>query len=177
MSDRGRGVENDHPLGDLGDPIAVLIGKAQYICEPGIPANHVNIRAICAAVENRNPAYWDDQALGWCPATMLPAWGRPELWEPAQHVPIKALQAHFDLKDMLGFPASMAVSYTMSHFLPVRIGDRLRTQQVLQNVSGIKTTKVGRGRFWTIEMQYLDDASELVGVETYEFFGFEKDSA
>lgn len=135
---------------------------------------------MCAAVENTNPTYWDEAAatetLGalYCPATMLPAWGRPELWAPGDGAPLKALQAHFDLKDMLGYSASIAVSYETTFYLPVKMGDRLKTQQVLQSISGLKGTRLGRGRFWVIDMQFLNDRSELVGVERYEFFGFEK---
>lgn len=164
----------------LDDRVLRLIGVPQYAAGPGIAANPVNVRAMCAAVENGNPVHWDDQAasglLGdaYCPATMLPAWGRPEYWEPGQGAPLKALQAHFDLKDLLGYPASIVVSYTISFHAPVRIGDRLHTRQVVREVGDPKRTRLGFGRFWTIEMQYLDDDGGLVGVERYEFFGFEK---
>lgn len=103
--------------------------------------------------------------------------GRPEYWEPGQGAPLKALQAHFDLKDLLGYPASIVVSYTISFHAPVRIGDRLHTRQVVREVGDPKRTRLGLGRFWTIEMQYLDDDGGLVGVERYEFFGFEKAQA
>ena len=39
---------------------------------------------------------------------------------------------------------------------PVRPGDRLRTRQILRSVSGPKTTKLGTGRFWVIEVEYLN---------------------
>ncbi|QTH21357.1 MaoC family dehydratase N-terminal domain-containing protein [Rhizorhabdus wittichii] len=167
----------------LGEDVLRLIGRPQYVSGAGMPADRGHVRAMGAAVENANPTWWDDGAaedlLGaaYCPATMLAAWGRPELWEPGRAEPLRALQAHFDLKDLLGFPASMAVSYTTSFHRPVASGDRLRTQQVLRRISDPKTTKMGRGRFWTIEMQYLDERSDLVGVESYEFFGFGKERA
>jgi hypothetical protein len=168
---------------DLDEEVARLIGVPQYVADEGIAANERNVRAMCAATENAHPAWWSaDEAealLGaaYCPPTMLPAWGRPELWEPGEARTEKALQAHFDLKDLLGYPASIVVSYTTSYYRPVRIGDRFRTQQVIRQIGPIKTTRLGTGRFWTIEMQYLDAAGELAGVESYEFFGFEKDGA
>jgi len=165
----------------LGEKILSLIGMPQYVSEAGIAANDINTRGMCAAVENRNSVYWDEavarEILGeaYCPATMLAAWGRPELWEPGRDKALKALQCHFDLKDLLGFSASMAVSYTITFYEPVAIGDRLKTQQVVKAIGDLKTTKLGQGRFWTIEMQYLSENSDLVGIESYEFFGFEKD--
>lgn len=169
--------------GVLDDAVLRLIGAAQYVTEAGVPANRQNVRAMCAASENANPVHWDHGAalaiLGapYCPATLLAAWGRPELWEPDQEQPLRALQAHFDLKDMLGYPASIAVSNTVIFYRPVEIGDRLKTQQVVRAIGDIKQTKLGRGRFWTIEMQYLGESERLVGVERYDFLGFVKDGA
>ena len=56
--------------------------------------------------------------------------------------------------------------------VPVRPGDRLRTQQVLRSVSDPKTTKLGTGRFWVIEVQYLNQHDEIVGTESYTGFGY-----
>ncbi|MFA5964591.1 MAG: hypothetical protein WC804_11295 [Sphingomonas sp.] len=156
---------------DLDAEVRALIGQAQYVSPPGMPANAVNVRAMCAAVENGNPAYWDGDA---CPATLLPAWGRPELWEPGEEASPIALQAHFDLKERLGYPASIVVSYTTSFYRRVRIGDRLGTRQVVRQIGSVKTTRLGTGRFWTVEMQYLDEVGRMTGIERYEFFGYAK---
>ncbi len=164
----------------LDDRVLRLIGTPQYVTDAGIAANHINVHAMCAAVENGNPAHWSEpvaiELLGapWCPATMLAAWGRPDLWQPGQGEPLKALQAHFDLKALLGYSASIAVSNTITFYAPVRIGDRLKTQQLLRSVGDLERTRLGLGRFWTIDMQYLDAESNLMGVERYEFFGFER---
>ncbi|OCC25734.1 hypothetical protein MB02_03035 [Croceicoccus estronivorus] len=168
---------------DLDPAIVRLIGRPQYVAEAGIPANERNVQAMCAAVENANPAWWSageaTVLLGqpYCPATMLPAWGRPELWEPGQGEPLRALQAHFDLKGLLGYPASIVVTYTTTFYKPVKLGDRLRTQQIVRRIGEIKSTKLGTGRFWTVDMQYLDAAGDVVGVESYDFFGFDKGEA
>ncbi|MEZ5709821.1 MAG: hypothetical protein R3E02_10580 [Blastomonas sp.] len=179
------GGAGDEPelASDLDADIAALIGVAQYVAPPVMAANEPNVRAMCAAVENGNPAWWDEDAgrelLGgaYCPATMLPVWGRPDVWQPGEGAPPKALQAHFDLKDRLGFPASVAVSYTTSFFAPVAIGDALATQQMIRSIGPVKTTRLGTGRFWTVEMQYLGADGAMIGIESYEFFGFVKDAA
>ena len=50
---------------------------------------------------------------------------------------------------------------------PVRPGDVLRTRQVLRSVSEPKTTKLGTGRFWVIDVEYLNQRDELVGIELH----------
>ena len=167
--------------GELPANVAALIGVPQYEAAPRIEANVSNVRAMCAAAENANPAWWDAQAshdlLGaaYCPPAMLPAWGRPEVWEPTGAKSEKALQAHFDLKEMLGYEASVAVSYTTTFFAAVKIGDSFHTRQVVREVGPVKTTRLGTGRFWTVEMEYLDQQGAIAGVESYVFFGFAKD--
>ena len=57
----------------------------------------------------------------------------------------------------------------------VRLGDVLRTHQVLRSISGDKTTKLGTGRFWVIDVEYHNQRDELVGVESYTGFGYRRD--
>ena len=57
---------------------------------------------------------------------------------------------------------------------PVRPGDVLRTRQILRSVSEPKTTKLGTGRFWVIDVEYLNQRDELVGVESYTGFGYKR---
>ena len=50
----------------------------------------------------------------------------------------------------------------------------LHTRQVLRSVSEPKTTKLGTGRFWVIDVEYLNARDELVGVESYTGFGYKR---
>ena len=52
-----------------------------------------------------------------------------------------------------------------------------RNRQVLRSVSGPKTTKLGTGRFWVIDVEYHNQRGELVGVETYTGFGYKRDAS
>jgi acyl dehydratase len=63
---------------------------------------------------------------------------------------------------------------TIEFHEPVRVGDLLRTHQVLRSVSGAKTTKLGEGRFWVIDVFYRNQRDELVAVETYTGFGYKR---
>ena len=57
---------------------------------------------------------------------------------------------------------------------PVRPGDRLTTRQILRSVSDEKTTKLGTGRFWVIDVEYHNQRGDLVAVESYTGFGYRR---
>ena len=57
---------------------------------------------------------------------------------------------------------------------PVRPGDRLVTSQILRSVSGEKTTKLGTGRFWVIDVEYRNQRGDRVAVESYTGFGYRR---
>ena len=50
----------------------------------------------------------------------------------------------------------------------------LRTRQILRSVSDEKTTKLGTGRFWVIDVEYRNQTGDLVGVESYTGFGYRR---
>jgi len=43
-------------------------------------------------------------------------------------------------------------------------------------VSDEKTTKLGTGRFWVIDVEYRNQRGELVAVESYTGFGYRRGS-
>jgi hypothetical protein len=47
---------------------------------------------------------------------------------------------------------------------------------VLRSVSPLKTTRLGTGRFWVIDVEYVNQKGESVGTETYTGFGYERES-
>ena len=134
----------------------------------------------CASVENGNPLFWDEKVAnqltdGWiAPPTMLSVWFRPHHWAPGRSETAQPLQVHFDLKARFGLPEAVMSDNTIEFHAPVRMGDVLRTHQVLRSVSGEKTTKLGTGRFWVIDVVYSNQSGELVAVESYTGFGYRR---
>ena len=84
------------------------------------------------------------------------------------------LQVHFDLKERFGLPEAVMSDNTITFYEPVRPGDRISTRQVLQSVGEEKTTRLGTGRFWVIDVEYRNQRDELVGVESYTGFGYRR---
>ncbi|MEH6584412.1 MAG: MaoC family dehydratase [Halioglobus sp.] len=167
-------------MSELPEKVQSLIGKSSYACDADCEVSQSNVRALCATVQNANPVYWDaeqaESIVGAriAPTAMLSTWGRPERWSPTESAATKPLQLHYDLKELFGFPVAIVGSFESVFHAPVLIGDSLHTCQVLRSVSEEKDTRLGRGRFWVIEMQYHNQRDELAGVDTFNCFGYRK---
>ncbi len=164
----------------LPDEVQSWIGQVKYEEDTEFPAERGYIYTSCSSVENGNPLFWDDAVAAdltdgpIAPPTMISVWFRPHLWAPGRTKQAQPLQVHFDLKEALGLPEAVMSDNEIIFYEPVRPGDRLKTRQILHSVSDPKTTKLGTGRFWVIEVQYLNQNEELVAKEMYTGFGYKR---
>jgi acyl dehydratase len=106
---------------------------------------------------------------------MISVWFRPHHWAPGRAEQLLPLQVHFDMKARFGLPEAVMTDNTIVFHEPVRLGDLLTTSQRLRSVSEEKTTKLGTGRFWVIDVEYRNQNDELVAVESYTGFGYRRD--
>jgi acyl dehydratase len=156
------------------------IGEVRYEDTAAFPVERGYIWTSCASVENGNPLFWDDDVAAEltngpiAPPTTLSLWFRPHAWEPGHSEQRLPLQIHFDLKEALGLPEAVMTDSEVVFHEPVRPGDVITTRQVLKSVSEPKTTKLGSGRFWVIDVEYLNQRGELVGVEVFTGFGYRR---
>jgi acyl dehydratase len=157
-----------------------LVGVEQYPEVGEFPVERGYIWTSCASVENGNPLYWEDEVARTltdgpiAPPTMVSVWFRPHNWAPGRTEVALPLQVHFDLKALFGLPEAVMTDNTIEFHTPVRLGDVLRTHQVLRSISGDKTTKLGTGRFWVIDVVYANQDGGLVAVESYTGFGYRR---
>jgi uncharacterized protein len=157
-----------------------LIGVPQYEGDAGFDVEMGYVWTSLASVENGNPLFWDEAVAAEltggpiAPPSMLSVWFRPHHWQPGATENLVPLQVHFDLKEAFGLPEAVMTDNTIVFHEPVRPGDRLRTSQILRSVSDEKTTKLGTGRFWVIDVEYRNQDDELVGVESYTGFGYRR---
>jgi acyl dehydratase len=166
----------------LPQDVETLIGQFQYEETAEFPVEQGYIWTACSSVENGNPLFWDD-ATGLeltggpiAPPSMLSTWFRPHHWAPGRSEQKLPLQIHFDLKERLELPEAVMSDNSITFYEPVRPGDLLSTRQILRSVSEEKTTKLGTGRFWVIEVEYHNQAGDLVGVESWTGFGYRRAS-
>jgi len=170
-------------VSDLPPEVEKLIDQVQYEEAGEFPVERGYVYTSCSSVENGNPLFWDDGVAHdltggpIAPPTMISVWFRPHQWSPGRNQPGVPLKSHFDLKEIFDLPEAVMTDNTIVFHEPVRPGDRLRTRQILRSVSEPKTTKLGTGRFWVIEVEYLNQKDELVGVESYTGFGYRRGEA
>ena len=170
-------------MSELPSEVQSWIGQVRYEEKTEFDVERGYIFTTCSSVQNGNPLFWDDQVAQEltggpiAPPTMLSVWFRPHHWAPGRTKQLQPLQVHFDLKEKLGLPEAIMTDNEIVFAEPVRPGDRLRTRQILRSISDPKTTKLGKGRFWVIEVEYLNQRDELVGWESYTGFGYRRGEA
>ena len=176
----GAGGPQAPSVDELPRDVQALIGVAQYEEAGEFPVEQGYIWSSCSSVENGNPLYWDEDVAEEitggpvAPPSMLSVWFRPHHWAPDRTEEQLPLKVHFDLKSRFDLPEAVMTDNTMIFHAPVRIGDRLETRQVLRSVSEEKTTRLGTGRFWVIDVEYTNQLGVLVGVESYTGFGYRR---
>jgi acyl dehydratase len=167
----------------IPEDVLKLIDEVQYEEAGEFPVERGYIWTTCSSVENGNPLFWDDDVAAAitdgpiAPPTMLSVWFRPHRWKPGRTQEAVPLQVHFDMKEKLDLPEAIISENTIVFHDPVRIGDVITSCQRLRSVSDEKTTKLGTGRFWVIDVEYRNQHGGLVGVESYTAFGYRKGTA
>jgi uncharacterized protein len=171
---------SDSAVDDLPQDVVDRIDQVAYEEAGTFPVERGYVWTTCAAVENGNPLFWDDAVADEltggviAPPTMISVWFRPHHWTPGQAKQALPLQVHFDMKERFELPEAVMTDNSIVFYEPVRLGDVLTTCQRLRSVSGPKTTKLGTGRFWVIDVEYRNQGGDLVGIESYTGFGYRK---
>ncbi|RSS86194.1 hypothetical protein EF903_19435 [Streptomyces sp. WAC05292] len=115
------------------------------------PVNAVMIRHWCEAMGDTNPAYTGPDAVA--PPTMLQAWtmgglsghgGRSEAYDEL-----------LALLDAAGCTSVVATDCEQEYLRPLRPGDTVTFDAVIESVSPRKTTRLGTGHFVTTRMDVL----------------------
>ena len=167
---------------ELPEDVKSWIGQKKYELWGEFDVERGYIFTTCASVQNGNPLFWDEKAAqeltgGFiAPPTMISVWFRPHHWSPGRAEEAVPLQLHFDLKKRLGLPEAVMTDNTITFYEPVRVGDRLKTYQVLRSVSDEKQTKLGSGRFWVLDVEYENQKGEKVATESYTGLGYRRAS-
>lgn len=167
-------------MSDLPAEVESWIGERRYEEIGEFDVEQGYIYTSCSSVQNGNPLFWDEQVANEitggpiAPPSMISVWFRPHYWSPGRTEEAVAMQLHFDLKAALGLPEAVMTDNTITFHEPVRIGDRLKTVQILRSVSGPKTTRLGTGRFWVLDMEIENQNGELCAIESYTGFGYKR---
>jgi uncharacterized OB-fold protein len=124
--------------------------------------NEPMIRHWCEAMGDANPAYRGPDAIA--PPTMLQAWTMGGL---TGHANRSAAQDElFELLDGAGFTSVVATDCEQEYLRPLRPGDRITFDAVIESVSERKTTRLGTGHFVTTRMDVRADG-DMAGTHRF----------
>ncbi|MEV6563217.1 bifunctional MaoC family dehydratase N-terminal/OB-fold nucleic acid binding domain-containing protein [Streptomyces kronopolitis] len=126
------------------------------------PVNAPMIRHWCEAMGDANPAYRGPDAIA--PPTMLQAWTMGGLDGHTDRS--GAFDALFALLDCAGYTSVVATDCEQEYLRPLRPGDEITFDAVIEAVSECKTTKLGAGHFVTTRMD-VRASGELAGTHRF----------
>ncbi|MFH8567507.1 OB-fold domain-containing protein [Streptomyces sp. NPDC017993] len=126
------------------------------------PINEPMIRHWCEAMGDDHPAYRGPGAVA--PPTMLQAWTMGGL---SGHTDRSSAYGELSaLLDAAGCTSIVATDCEQGYLRPLRPGDRITFDAVIESVSERKTTKLGTGYFVTTRMDVHADG-ELAGTHRF----------
>ncbi|MET7485023.1 bifunctional MaoC family dehydratase N-terminal/OB-fold nucleic acid binding domain-containing protein [Streptomyces sp. NPDC005538] len=134
---------------ELGARLKAYEGRAAAVAGVGKdPVNEPMIRHWCEAMGDTDPAYSGPDAIA--PPTMLQAWTMGGLSGHTGRT--EAYDELFDLLDEAGCTSVVATDCEQEYLRPLRPGDEITFDAVIESVSDRKTTKLGTGYFVTTRM-------------------------
>ena len=134
---------------------------------------------FCSAVEDGNPLYWNEsEAIKYndgliAHPALLPSWLHDFEWHPDRERRIP-MELHFKIKDATTLPLGIVTGVEIEFYEPVYDGDEISGNQKLISISELVETKLGTGRYWNIEVIYLNQKQLLVGKQKINFLGYRK---
>ncbi|MEU9112983.1 OB-fold domain-containing protein [Streptomyces sp. NPDC048483] len=134
------------------------------------PVNEPMIRHWCEAMGDTHPAYQGPDAVA--PPTMLQAWTMGGLSGHTDRS--SAYDELFGLLDGAGYTSVVATDCEQEYLRPLRPGDRITFDAVIESVSERKTTKLGAGHFVTTRMDVrVDGDPEPVGTHRFRILKYQ----
>jgi hypothetical protein len=175
-------VDDDALRDELIAKIGKPMGSAGAAVAPD-PVNVAMIRHWVDALDDRNPAYDEAAAAATrfgaivAPPAMLQTWtmGRPRIAGIAERggaageigadSPLAVLAA-------AGYPGTLATNAVLTFDRYLRVGDVVSSEAVLESVSELKHTGIGRGYFVAWSNRFVDADGNAVGDQLFTVFKF-----
>ena len=170
-------------LARLREHVGLPVGTSGPSIAPD-PVNQPMIRHWAAAFEDANSVYVDPEAAGEsrfgsivAPPLMLQTWcmATPVITGIAERggSPVESGGAAvLDLLDADGYVATLASNSEFEIVRYLHLGERLRSETLLESVSDRKQTRIGPGYFVTWVTTYTTESGEVVGRQTFRILKF-----
>jgi len=131
------------------------------------PVSEAMIQHWCDALDDEPSRYQDAQGQ-MAPATMLHIFTMPRV-TLLRPMPASAVMNRLE---QAGFTAPLATNYEQEYLLPIRVGDVLTEEVVIEAVSEEKTTPMGQGHFVSMRFTFSNQRGEVVGRQLMRVFKY-----
>jgi acyl dehydratase len=171
----------------LWDELQAYIGRSLAGEAPARAPDPVNmpmIRHWADAFDDRNPVYENVEVAAQtrfgdlvAPQAMMQVWtmARPILEGIAERggAGVKMDDDHLLIKlDKAGYNATLATNSELEFLRPLRLGETLESDVIVDSISPRKKTGLGLGYFVTWISNYRDESGALVGRQTFRVLKF-----
>ncbi|MBK7971893.1 MAG: OB-fold domain-containing protein [Deltaproteobacteria bacterium] len=166
---------------ELERRLATYVGAAAGPPEVGRdPVDGALVRQWCDALDDRNPAYLDEDAARAsthgglvAPPAMLQAWVLPGIsMSRAAADPENRQRELHALFDAQGYTGVVATNCEQAYDRYLRPGDRVTGHTVIESISGEKATGLGSGYFIDTRTTFRDQHGGQVGWMTFRVLKF-----
>lgn len=144
-----------------------LVGRPVAAPKTTYPVSEAMIQHWCDALDD-DPARYQDSQGRYAPATMLHIFSMPRV-ALLRPVPSSAIMNRLEAA---GFVSPLATNYEQEYLLPIRIGDVLTEEVVIEAVSEEKTTPMGQGHFVSMRFGFTNQRGEVVGRQLMRVFKY-----
>lgn len=148
------------------------------------------------AARDGNPIYWNDEVAKeicggivapppmcqtfsstrrWSPRRPTEVWDVHGVEPPGTPCPKRMpLEVHFLLKEFTGLKEGIVSGIECEYYEPLRLGDRITVTGRIAGIGEERTNKLGTGRNWTAEAEYKNQKGQLVSIERFRFFCYNR---
>ncbi|MFD5699181.1 bifunctional MaoC family dehydratase N-terminal/OB-fold nucleic acid binding domain-containing protein [Streptomyces lasiicapitis] len=155
---------------ELYEKLKAYEGRAAAVAGRGKdPVNEPMIRHWCEAMGDTDAAYTGPEAVA--PPTMLQVWTMGGLSGHGHSGRSEAYDELCALLDDAGYASVVATDCEQEYLRPLRPGDEITFDAVIESVSERKTTKLGTGYFVTTRMDVRADG-EPAGTHRFRILKF-----
>lgn len=149
------------------------------------PVNMPMIRHWLDAFDDRNPVYEDATSAEnsrfrgkIAPPAMMQSWAMPRpvlkgIGERGGAAQDLNPDTPLGVLDRVGFTGILATNSVLDFYRPLREGDQLQSEVILDSVSPRKSTGLGQGYFLAWVQTYSDQNGEGVGKQTFTVLKFD----
>lgn len=156
------------------------------------------IDAWLEAMRDGNPLYWNEEVANeiaggiiaptpatltfvssyrWTPRRADEVWDVHGVEPAGTRVPLRMpMEPHFALKEFTGLKEGIVGGIDAEFHEPMRLGDRLTIVSGIFDIGELRTNKLGTGRNWVAVAQYKNQNGQLVSIERYKFFCYNRDA-